>query len=322
MIPYRCQAMPFRVGPLTGKICGYDLDEFSGFLDVLFTLADYQNGLNARFIRPVNVFATEEDSNIVLGLNYSKAIPEECGIHEMHGGTKQMEFFAKIVMGMKIECIFKIPKDVIKNYLESFNELRVQLPKLKYQEVNEKLRKLSDNEELRKISDRMNKAVVDSESGDYMFVNPIFHSRDISIDPDLCFLVMPFNDKRKELLEKVVKPKIEEKFKLNVLKSGDIQGANQNIMENIWTYINQASFIIADMSDGNPNVFYELGICHTLGKPVILLCDEDSRENDYDGKLPFDLSGLQVIFYSNSGYGPLKLTDDIIEAITNMRKKN
>lgn len=107
---------------------------------------------------------------------------------------------------------------------------------------------------------------------------------------------MPFNEKRKELLEKVVKPKIEDKFNLNVLKSGDIQGANQNVMENIWTYINQASMIIADMSDGNPNVFYELGICHTLGKPVILLCDEESKEQDYDGKLPFDLSNLQVIF--------------------------
>lgn len=79
--------------------------------------------------------------------------------------------------------------------------------------------------------------------------------------------------------------------------------------------------IIADMSDGNPNVFYELGICHTLGKPVILLCDEESKEQDYDGKLPFDLSNLQVIFYSNSGYGPTKLTNDVINAITNMRKQ-
>ena len=132
---------------------------------------------------------------------------------------------------------------------------------------------------------------------------------------------MPYNEKRKELIEKVVKPKIEDKFNLNVLKSGDIQGANQNVMENIWTYINQASMIIADMSDGNPNVFYELGICHTLGKPVILLCDEESKEQDYDGKLPFDLSNLQVIFYSNSGYGPTKLTNDVINAITNMRKQ-
>ena len=32
-----------------------------------------------------------------------------------------------------------------------------------------------------------------------------------------------------------------------------------------------SKIIIADLSTSNPNVYYELGIAHTLNKPVILL---------------------------------------------------
>lgn len=320
MVQYRWEALPFRMAPLSEKIHGYSLDEFSFFLDTLFNIADMNNGMNPRFMKPANIFVIKNNGEFNIGMNFSKAIPGECSIHEMFGDIKSMKHWALNVLGMKVETVITIPENMVIKYMQSFNNVFDRQDNL--QEFIKILRGFPEkDEELKKLVTQLNKEIVNYEGGDYMFVNPIFHSRDISVDPDLCFLVMPFNEKRKELLEKVVKPKIEDKFNLNVLKSGDIQGANQNVMENIWTYINQASMIIADMSDGNPNVFYELGICHTLGKPVILLCDEESKEQDYDGKLPFDLSNLQVIFYSNSGYGPTKLTNDVINAITNMRKQ-
>ena len=48
--------------------------------------------------------------------------------------------------------------------------------------------------------------------------------------------------------------------------------------------------VIADLTDGNPNVFYELGIAHTLGKPVIMI----TQSMDY---VPFDLKHLRCIVY-------------------------
>jgi hypothetical protein len=41
-------------------------------------------------------------------------------------------------------------------------------------------------------------------------------------------------------------------------------------MWDVWNSIYSSSIIIADCTGRNPNVFYELGIAHTLGKPVIL----------------------------------------------------
>lgn len=86
------------------------------------------------------------------------------------------------------------------------------------------------------------KAVLDgikndkSYGGNGMWVEPIFKARDITVDPNMCFCVLPFNDDRLDILDKLIKPEIEEKFNLTVIRSGNIFEPNQNIMESIWTY--------------------------------------------------------------------------------------
>ena len=62
------------------------------------------------------------------------------------------------------------------------------------------------------------------------------------------------------------------------------------IMGDVWTAINGCKFAIADCTGRNPNVFYELGIAHTLGKPVVLM-----TQNMDD--VPFDLQQFRVIVY-------------------------
>ncbi|GIU71227.1 MAG: hypothetical protein KatS3mg003_1261 [Candidatus Nitrosocaldaceae archaeon] len=39
----------------------------------------------------------------------------------------------------------------------------------------------------------------------------------------------------------------------------------------IWSYILKSKVLIADITDKNINVFYEIGIAHTIGKPVIII---------------------------------------------------
>ena len=62
------------------------------------------------------------------------------------------------------------------------------------------------------------------------------------------------------------------------------------ILERIYNQISKADVIVADMTGRNPNVYYEVGYAHALGKLVILL----TREAD---DIPFDLKHHQHIVY-------------------------
>ena len=71
---------------------------------------------------------------------------------------------------------------------------------------------------------------------------------------------------------------------------GDDLFTPTDILEDIWQSINAADFVIADITGRNPNVLYELGIAHTLAKPVLIL----SRQAD---DIPIDLATRRVILY-------------------------
>ena len=83
------------------------------------------------------------------------------------------------------------------------------------------------------------------------------------------------------------------------------------ITEQIWSYINRAKFIIADLTERNPNVFYELGLAHTVGKEVILLAQEIED-------VPFDLRHLRVILYENTEPGRGVLKDSLRQFVTSL----
>jgi hypothetical protein len=80
------------------------------------------------------------------------------------------------------------------------------------------------------------------------------------------------------------------------------------IIQDIVTLIVRARVLICDCSGRNPNVFYEAGIAHTLGKEVILLTQS---END----IPFDLRHLRYIRYLNNSEGLLDLSSKVQERI-------
>lgn len=91
------------------------------------------------------------------------------------------------------------------------------------------------------------------------------------IDPKLCFIVMPFgSDELNDVYEYFVKPAIEESSTLICERGDDLFGSNP-VMDDIRRSIERARLIVADLTDRNPNVFYEVGIAHTLNKDVLLL---------------------------------------------------
>lgn len=136
---------------------------------------------------------------------------------------------------------------------------------------------------------------------DSMIVNPIFQNRDTRINPDSVFIIMPFTQEwSNDVWEQVIKPAVRE-IGMTPVRADDLYG--QNIMEDVWQSILKAAIIICDTTGRNPNVFYELGIAHTLGKKVLLL-----TQNIQD--IPFDLLAYRHIEYkvTLSGGNQLKET--------------
>ena len=74
---------------------------------------------------------------------------------------------------------------------------------------------------------------------------------------------------------------------------GDEVYMENDILSHIVTNILQANVIIANINGRNPNVLYELGICHTIGKVVIMISESSNN-------LPFDINGKNVVMYNNS----------------------
>ena len=75
---------------------------------------------------------------------------------------------------------------------------------------------------------------------------------------------------------------------------------NDSIIDKIKESIITANYIVADISTYNPNVYYEIGFAHALGKKVILICNSI-------GDLKFDLQHMRTIIYSNISDLRLKL---------------
>ena len=57
------------------------------------------------------------------------------------------------------------------------------------------------------------------------------------------------------------------------MRGYDLFGA-EVVIDEIWSCIKNADVVIADCTSRNPNVFYEIGIAHTLGTPVILITQD------------------------------------------------
>jgi nucleoside 2-deoxyribosyltransferase len=82
-------------------------------------------------------------------------------------------------------------------------------------------------------------------------------------------------------------------------------------MNDILRSIHEADYIIADLTEQNPNVYYELGLAHATGKPIILITQNI-------GKLPFDLRHQRVIEYSDTAAGAAQLSTVLARYLSNI----
>jgi len=103
-----------------------------------------------------------------------------------------------------------------------------------------------------------------------------------------CFIVMPFHSLFEAEYERVIRPAVLDAG-LDCVR-GDEIFTRQSIVHDIWKSIRKARVVIAELSGRNPNVMYETGLAHAIGKPIIFVT---RAEQD----VPFDLRTLRYIYY-------------------------
>lgn len=123
-----------------------------------------------------------------------------------------------------------------------------------------------------------------------------------------CFVLMPFKDPFETYYRLIIKPAVVA-ANLECVR-GDSLFRPSPIMGDIWTMIQGATVLVAELTEKNANVFYELGLGHAIGKPIVLISEtiED---------VPFDLQPLRVIIYDKDdpAWG-VKLRNNLTASLT------
>ena len=104
------------------------------------------------------------------------------------------------------------------------------------------------------------------------------------------FVIMPFGQALDTIYEHFIQHTVEDNG--FIATRADNSANSQAITKDIILLIRNSDLIIADLTDANANVYYELGIAHAFGKPVILL------SQDID-EVRFDLQAYRCLLYTD-----------------------
>lgn len=117
-----------------------------------------------------------------------------------------------------------------------------------------------------------------------------FRSSKIPTEKNRCFILMPFNENFDNIYGNIKKALNDNGYVCN--RADEISGSKP-IMNTILNEILKSQFIIADLTNQNPNVFYELGVAHTFkdAQNTVLITQKVQD-------IPFDLRHINNIVYN------------------------
>lgn len=122
-----------------------------------------------------------------------------------------------------------------------------------------------------------------------------------SVQSNLVSVMMPFSSSFTAVYEALHAAC--SKSDLECKRADDIW-EDSTVIQDIYSLIYRSKVVICDFSNKNPNVFYEAGIAHSLGREVIPIVQ-------HPDDIPFDLNHHRYIQYLNNDEGLEKLVANI-----------
>lgn len=128
----------------------------------------------------------------------------------------------------------------------------------------------------------------------------------IKVKENTAFCLMPFNDRYSAIYQAIFYSCQAANYSCE--RSDEVYNPG-NLLRQIVNMILESSIIIALLDGQNPNVFYEIGIAHSIGKTVLLLANKKNKD-----EIPFDLKSDRLLLYSDTS----DLHEKLYETLKNM----
>lgn len=124
------------------------------------------------------------------------------------------------------------------------------------------------------------------------FLNLGINIENVDVKENTVFCLMPFNDRYINIYHLIFYAC--EEVGVSCSRSDDRYNPG-NVLRQIISMMLESSIVIALLDGQNPNVFYEIGIAHSIGKTVLLLANQKGKN-----EIPFDLKSDRLLLYSDT----------------------
>lgn len=146
-------------------------------------------------------------------------------------------------------------------------------------------------------------------SGPRYYIQPtVFKIPDEAQDLNLVSVMMPFSTQFGPVYDAI--KSAARTVGLNCMRADDIW-QDSVLIQDIFSLIVRSRIVVCDFSDKNPNVFYEAGIAHTLGKHVVPITQNG-------GDVPADLRHHRYLPYHNNGEGLKTLESQLASRLSSI----
>lgn len=126
-----------------------------------------------------------------------------------------------------------------------------------------------------------------------------------------CFIITPIGDDSDPIrrhiegvIDAAITPSLSDKYDIVVAHKISEPGS---ITKQVISEIYNSKLVIANLTNRNPNVMYELALRQAIGKPAIMIAEKGTP-------LPADIITQRTIFYYNDAKGVLELREELIKA--------